>query len=96
LPGVHHAHVKTAAAYIGFAIGAGTDVAMQSADVVLMKNDPFDVVRAITVSRATLRKMHQNFWRAVGKNAKAFPVAAAIFYPSTLSPELAPRCQAQQ
>lgn len=74
---------------IGFAIGAGTDVAMESADVVLMKSDPFDVVRAIMISRATLRKMHQNLWWAVGYNALAFPVAAGLFYPFTLSPELA-------
>lgn len=74
---------------IGFAIGAGTDVAMESADVVLMKSDPLDVVRAIAISRATLRKMHQNLWWAVGYNALAFPVAAGVFYPFTLSPELA-------
>lgn len=74
---------------IGFAIGAGTDVAMESADVVLMKSDPFDVVRAITISRATLRKMHQNLWWAVGYNTLAFPVAAGVFYPFTLSPEVA-------
>ena len=74
---------------IGFAIGAGTDVAMESADVVLMKSDPLDVVRAIAISRATLRKMHQNLWWAVGYNTLAFPVAAGVFYPFTLSPELA-------
>ncbi len=74
---------------IGFAIGAGTDVAMESADVVLMKSDPFDVVRAITISRATLTKMHQNLWWAVGYNTLAFPVAAGVFYPFTLSPEVA-------
>jgi Cu2+-exporting ATPase len=62
---------------------------MESADVVLMKSDPFDVVRAITISRATLRKMHQNLWWAVGYNALAFPVAAGVFYPYTLSPEVA-------
>ena len=47
---------------VGFAIGAGTDVAMESAQVVLMKSDPFDVVGAIELSHATLRKMHQNLW----------------------------------
>jgi Cu2+-exporting ATPase len=74
---------------VGFAIGAGTDVAMESADVVLMRSDPFDVVRAIIISRATLRKMHQNLWWAVGYNTIAFPLAAGIFYPFTLSPEVA-------
>ena len=74
---------------VGFAIGAGTDVAMESADVVLMKSDPFDVVRAILISRATLRKMHQNLWWASGYNTIAFPLAAGVFYPFTLSPEIA-------
>ncbi len=74
---------------VGFAIGAGTDVAMESADVVLMKSDPFDVVGAIGLSRVTLRKMHQNLWWAVGYNVIAFPFAAGVFYPITISPEMA-------
>jgi Cu2+-exporting ATPase len=74
---------------VGFAIGAGTDVAMESADVVLMKSDPFGVVGAIGLSRATLRKMHQNLWWAVGYNIIAFPFAAGVFYPITISPEMA-------
>jgi Cu2+-exporting ATPase len=74
---------------VGFAIGAGTDVAIESADVVLMKSDPYDVVGAIELSRATLRKMHQNLWRAVGYNVIAFPLAAGVFYPFLLSPEIA-------
>lgn len=74
---------------VGFAIGAGTDVAMESAQVVLMKSDPFDVVGAIELSHATLRKMHQNLWWAVGYNTIAFPLAAGVFYPFTLSPEIA-------
>jgi Cu2+-exporting ATPase len=74
---------------VGFAIGAGTDVAMDSADVVLMKSDPYDVVGAIELSRATLRKMHQNLWWAVGYNVVAFPLAAGVFYPFLLSPEIA-------
>jgi Cu2+-exporting ATPase len=74
---------------VGFAIGAGTDVAIESADVVLMKSDPYDIVAAIELSRATVRKMHQNLWWAVGYNVIAFPLAAGVLYPFTLSPEIA-------
>jgi Cu2+-exporting ATPase len=74
---------------VGFAIGAGTDVAMESADVVLMKSDPYDVLGAIELSRATLRKMHQNLFWAVSYNVIAFPVAAGVFYPLVISPEVA-------
>ena len=74
---------------VGFAIGAGTDVAMESADVVLMRSDPYDVVRAVELSRATLRKMHQNLWWAAGYNVLAFPLAAGVLYPLLLSPEIA-------
>ena len=76
-------------ANVGFAIGAGTDVAMDSADVVLMKSDPYDIVGALELSRATLRKMHQNLWWAVGYNTIAFPLAAGVLYPFVLSPEVA-------
>jgi Cu2+-exporting ATPase len=74
---------------VGFAIGAGTDVAIESADVVLMKSEPYDVVGAMALSKATLRKMHQNLWWAVGYNAIAFPLAAGVFYPFLLSPQIA-------
>ncbi|ALP53752.1 ATPase P [Candidatus Tenderia electrophaga] len=74
---------------VGFAIGAGTDVAMESADVVLMKSDPHDVLGAIELSRATLRKMHQNLFWAVAYNVIAFPAAAGVFYPLVISPEVA-------
>ena len=79
-------------ANVGIAIGAGTDVAMEAADVVLMKSDPFDVIGAIILSRATLRKMHQNLWWAAGYNIIAFPIAAGLFYPAfglILRPEIA-------
>jgi Cu2+-exporting ATPase len=81
-----------AQADVGIAIGAGTDVAMETADVVLMKSDPFDVIGAIALSRATLRKMHQNLWWAAGYNTIAFPIAAGVFYPAfglMLRPEIA-------
>src|SRR6266545_498303 len=74
---------------VGIAIGAGTDVAMESADIVLMKSDPFDVVGAIELSHATLGKMHQNLWWAVGYNVIAFPLAAGVLYPILLGPSIA-------
>jgi len=74
---------------VGLAMGAGTDVAIDSADVVLMKSDPLDVVRTIEISRAALRKMHQNLFWAVAYNVIAFPLAAGILYPILLSPEVA-------
>jgi P-type Cu2+ transporter len=74
---------------VGLAVGAGTDVAIDSADVVLSKSDPFDVVRTIEISRAALRKMHQNLFWAVAYNALAFPLAAGVLYPILLRPEVA-------
>jgi len=77
---------------VGIAIGAGTDVAVDAADVVLMKSDPFDVIGAVALSKATVRKMSQNLWWAVGYNTIAFPVAAGVFFPAfglLLRPEIA-------
>jgi Cu2+-exporting ATPase len=71
-----------AQADIGIAIGAGTDVAIQAAEVVLMKSDPADVAHAIRLSRATVRKMKQNLAWAAVYNVLAIPVAAGAFYHS--------------
>lgn len=80
-----------ATADIGIAIGAGTDVAIETAKVVLMKSDPADVLRAIRLSKATVAKMKQNlFWASI-YNVLAIPVAAGVLYPSfhiSLRPEI--------
>jgi Cu2+-exporting ATPase len=63
---------------LGIAIGAGTNVAIESADLVLIEDDPVDVVRALKLSRATYRKMVQNLFWATGYNAVAIPLAAGV------------------
>jgi Cu2+-exporting ATPase len=81
-----------AQADVGIAIGAGTDVAIETADVVLMRSDPLDVPVALTVGRGTLRKMRQNLGWAIGYNAIALPIAAGVFYSGfglMLRPEIA-------
>ncbi len=76
---------------VGIAIGAGTDVAIESADVVLVKNDPRDVSKLIKLSKKTMRKMKENLLWATGYNAVAIPSAAGILLPLgiTLRPEWA-------
>lgn len=80
-----------ATADIGIAIGAGTDVAIETADIVLMRSDPLDVPVALRVGRGTLRKMRQNLGWAIGYNTIALPIAAGVFASIglTLSPEIA-------
>jgi Cu2+-exporting ATPase len=70
-----------AEADVGIAIGAGTDVAMEAADIVLVHSDPRDVTAVIQLSKATYRKMVQNLWWAAGYNAVAIPLAAGVLYP---------------
>jgi Cu2+-exporting ATPase len=69
------------AADVGVAIGAGTDVAVEAGDVVLVRSDPRDLARIITLSRATYRKMLQNLWWAAGYNVFAIPLAAGVLAP---------------
>jgi P-type E1-E2 ATPase len=81
-----------AAADVGIAIGSGTDVAIESADVVLASGQTGGVVRAIAVSRATLRNLRQNLFWAFAYNVALIPIAAGILYPfggPLLSPVLA-------
>ncbi|HEX6431845.1 MAG TPA: copper-translocating P-type ATPase [Niastella sp.] len=78
-----------AQADVGIAVGSGTDVAAETADIILVNSDPKDVVQIITFGRATYRKMVQNLIWAVGYNVIAIPLAAGILYPTfTLSPAM--------
>jgi Cu2+-exporting ATPase len=79
-----------AQADVGIAIGAGTDVAVETADVVLMRSDPLDIAIAVEISRGTVRKMRQNLAWAVGYNSIALPIAAGAFEPLgvVLRPEI--------
>ena len=70
-----------ARADVGLAIGAGTDVAIESADIVLMKSDLMDVVTAVELSRATIRNIKQNLFWAFFYNIICIPIAAGVFYP---------------
>jgi Cu2+-exporting ATPase len=77
---------------LGIAIGAGTDVAIETADVVLMRSDPLDIALALQIGKGTLRKMRQNLGWAIGYNLIALPIAAGVFVPAFgfgLRPEIA-------
>ena len=63
---------------VGIAIGAGTDVAVEAGDIVLVRSDPRDVPRIVALSRASYRKMVQNLWWATGYNIVAIPLAAGV------------------
>jgi Cu2+-exporting ATPase len=69
-----------AKADLGIAIGAGTDVAIETADVILVRSNPLDVVNIIKLSKATYRKMQQNLFWATGYNIVALPLAAGVLY----------------
>lgn len=78
-----------AQADVGIAVGSGTDVAAETADIILVNSDPKDVVQMIDFGRATYRKMIQNLVWAVGYNVVAIPLAAGVLYPYfTLSPAM--------
>ncbi len=81
-----------AQADIGIAIGSGTDIAMETGSIVLMKSDPMDVVRAIRLGRATISKIKQNMFWALIYNVIGIPIAAGLLYPTygiLLSPIIA-------
>ena len=81
-----------ARAHIGIAMGTGTDIAMESAQVTLVKGDLNGIVRARQLSRATVRNIRQNLGFAFGYNALGIPVAAGVLYPALgllLSPLIA-------
>jgi len=69
-----------AQADVGIAIGAGTDVAVETADIILVRSDPQDVVAMVSLAKATYRKMVQNLAWATGYNAFAIPLAAGVLY----------------
>jgi P-type E1-E2 ATPase len=81
-----------AVADIGIALGAGTDIAIESADIVLVRNNLFDAVTALRLGKAVFRNIHENLFWALGYNLISIPIAAGLLYPVfglTLSPMVA-------
>jgi Cu+-exporting ATPase len=66
---------------VGIAIGSGTDVAMETGDIVLIRSDLTDVVAAIQLSKRTMTKIRQNLFWALGYNSAGIPIAAGVLYP---------------
>lgn len=86
--------VALAMADVGIAIGAGTDIAMESADMVLMRSDPLDVPAALQLSQAVMRNVKQNLFWALIYNAVCIPLAAGLIPGITLNPMIAAACMA--
>ena len=78
-----------AQADVGIAIGAGTDIAIESGDMVLMHSDPLDIVAALQLTKKIVNKIKQNIFWAFAYNSALIPLAAGLFYSYTISPELA-------
>src|SRR4029453_7464365 len=81
-----------AAADVGMAMGTGTDIAIESADITVLRGDLRGIVRAWRLSRATMRNIRQNLFFAFAYNAAGVPIAAGVLYPAfglLLSPEIA-------
>lgn len=71
------------AADVGMAIGAGTDIAIEAADIVLMKSSLKDVITAIDLSKKTFKRIHLNYFWALGYNLLSIPIAAGVLFPFT-------------
>ena len=80
-PGATSSSIAVVFQVVGLAIGGGTDVAIESAGIILINSNPLDVVKTIRLSYATYRKMVQNLWWAAGYNLISVPLAAGVLAP---------------